>query len=130
MTPNSEPLLGVEHAARIEFDDDAEHVVVLQQVGKRLQRLQKPGKDERIGPQACVDPEHTVRGRCPFFVVDDNTQYLSVRAGEGAALGWARRWPPVRERQTDKLKRNSSSPDLKAAASPRPATVTRRTTIA
>ena len=79
-TPNSEPLLGVEHAACIEFDDDAEHVIVLQQVGERLQRLQKPGKDERIGPQACVDPEHTVRGRCPLVVVDDNSA-IPVRQG-------------------------------------------------
>ena len=88
MTPNSEPLLGVEHAACIEFDDDAEHIVVLQQVGELLQRLQKPGKDERIGAQARVNSEHAVRGRSPLLVIDDKTQYLSVRAGAGAALDW------------------------------------------
>jgi hypothetical protein len=42
---------GVEHAARIKFDDDAKHVVVLQQIGKLLQRWSvQPGKKERCSP--------------------------------------------------------------------------------
>jgi hypothetical protein len=43
---------GVEHAARVELDDDAEHVVVLQQIGDLLERCGDPGQVERVGTQA------------------------------------------------------------------------------
>ena len=52
MTPNSEPLVGVQHATSIKLDDDAKHVVVQQQVGSLFQSCYQPRKKERIGAQA------------------------------------------------------------------------------
>ena len=47
-------LAGIEHAARITFDDDAKHIVVLQQIRNffQLRRQPKPAHKERIRAQA------------------------------------------------------------------------------
>ena len=89
----------------------------------------QPGKKERIGTQACKDAEHSVRGRGPFFVVDDKTQYLAI--GQVQVPRWMGFAPsrPGSRVSNRQVKRYSSSPVLNFAASPRPATVTRRTTI-
>ena len=129
--PEQRTFAGVEHAASIEFDDDAKHVVVLQQIGEFSLAVgrHQPGKKEGIGAQARKYAEHSVRGRRPFFVIDDKTQHLAIGKGTGAALDRLVPSGPGSRASNRQLKRYSSSPVLNFAASPRPATVARRTTI-
>src|SRR5208337_1805098 len=84
--PEQRAFVWVQHAASVEFDDDAKHVVVLQQVGNLFQLCRQPGKKEGIRAQARKYAKHSVRGGCSFFVIDDNTQRLAVRKGAGAVL--------------------------------------------
>ena len=67
-------LRGVEHAARIELDDDAEHVVVLQQIWKLLERCGDPGEVERIGTQPANTRTSPSGVDAPFssFTVSDS----------------------------------------------------------
>ena len=87
MTPNSEPFAGVEHTASVELDDDAEHIVVLQQVWNLSSAM--PGSQARKNGSE-RKPANTrniaVRSRCALFVIHDKTERLAVRKSAGAAL--------------------------------------------
>jgi hypothetical protein len=65
-------LVGIEHAARIEFDHDRQHVVVLKQVGNFSHERDVPREIERVGPQTREHAKDAVRGRCAPLVIDDH----------------------------------------------------------
>ncbi len=120
-----------QHPPCIEFDDDGKHVVVLQQIGNLPHRVQQqPGQVEWIRPQAGIDTEHPVRGRGTLLVVHHKAQRLPIRQCASSPLHRARPPDACSSGSNRQLKRISSAAALKAAASPRPATLTRRTTIA
>ncbi len=86
ITPNSEPLRRIEHAARVELDDHAEHVVVLQQIGKLLELADVPGEIERVGTQPGEHPDIALGCRRPLLVVHRERQLATVRQCADAAL--------------------------------------------
>ena len=83
--PEQRAFAGVEYTMSVEFDDDRQHIVVLQQIGNFLQSHQ-PGEKEWIGAQARKHAECPVRSRCPIFVIHDKSQRLAIRTGQGATL--------------------------------------------
>src|SRR5208337_3006689 len=84
--PKQRAFVGIEPTASIEFDDDRKHVVVLQQVGSLFEHRRKPSKKEGIGAQARKHAKHSVRSRCPFFVIHNKIEFLAIREGAGAVL--------------------------------------------
>ena len=79
-------LRGIEHAARIELDDHAEHVGVLQQIGKLLERGDVPGEVERIGTQPGEHADIALRRRRAGLVIHRERQLATVRQRAHAAL--------------------------------------------
>ena len=79
-------LRGIEHAARIELDDHAEHVVVLQQIRKLLELGDVPGEVERVGTQPGEHAEIALRRRRALLVVHRERQLATVRQRADAAL--------------------------------------------
>ena len=101
-------LRGIEHAARIELDDDAEHVVVLQQIGNLLERRGDPGEVERIGTQPGEHADIALRCRRSLLVVHRERQLATARQCADAALDHIPRASRFRT-SNRKLKRISSS---------------------
>ena len=79
-------LRGIEHAARIELDNDAEHIVVLQKVGNLLDLGDDPCEVERVGAQPGEHADSAVRGRRPLLVIDDEATARDPRQRADAAL--------------------------------------------
>ena len=79
-------LRGIEHAARVELDDDAEHVVVLQQIGNLLERRGDPGEVERVGTQPGEHADIALRRRRSLLVVHRERQLATARQCADAAL--------------------------------------------
>src|SRR5262249_30174763 len=76
----------IEHAACIEFDDDAEHVVVLKQIGDLLERGGDPGEIERVGAQPGEYADVALRGRRPLLIVHGERERSAVRENASSAL--------------------------------------------
>ena len=102
-------LRGIEHAARVELDDDAEHVVVLQQIGNLLERCGDPGEVERIGTQPGEHADIAFRCRRPLLVVHRERQRATARQRADAASGLTFPAASRCRAPNRKLKRISSS---------------------
>ena len=76
----------IEHAARIELDDHAEHVVVLQQIWNLLELGGDPGEVERVGTQPGEHADIALRRRRSLLVVHRERQLATVRQRANAAL--------------------------------------------
>ena len=76
----------IEHAMRIELDDEAEHVVVLQQIWNLLEVSRRPGEVERVGTQAGEHADIALRGRRTLLVVHGERKLATARQCAHAAL--------------------------------------------
>jgi hypothetical protein len=83
-------LAGIEHLASVKFDNNREHIVMLQQVGERLGMFYDPCKKEGIGSKTRKYSKHSVGRRCAFFVTHNKLQHLSIWTGQSATLNWFR----------------------------------------
>src|SRR5262249_26113606 len=79
--------VGIQHAPSIKLDDNAKHVVVLQQVGNGPHSRHKgPRQIKRVGSQPGEDTKSAVGSGCSVPIVDHHTKRVSVRQSDGASL--------------------------------------------
>ena len=76
----------IEHASSVKFDDDRQHIVMLQKIWNFDERRRKPCQKERIRAQADKDAENSIRSRSALFIIHNAGKFLAARESKVSAL--------------------------------------------